>query len=62
MILKKLKAALVAGAKRVRLDINLRDVFAFGGLGMVGHGIAMVSPSAAWIVVGVAVFWLGVRR
>lgn len=41
--------------------IELRDVFVFGGLGMVGWGLYAVYPPAAWIVVGSAFFWIGAR-
>jgi len=40
---------------------DLRDVVTFGGLGMVGYGPSLISPPAAWIVCGTALFWLGVR-
>lgn len=42
--------------------IDLRDGFCFGGLACVAIGLAQVYPPAAWIVVGVALFWLGVKR
>lgn len=45
-----------------RPDIDLRDVFVFGGLAMIGNGVAAIYPPAAWIVCGVALFWLGVRH
>ena len=61
MISRGLKDDLIAGLKRLRPDIDLRDVLVFGGIGMVGYGISMVSPPAAWVVVGLASFWLGVR-
>lgn len=44
-----------------RPDIDLRDVIVFGGIGMVGNGIAALSPPAAWVVCGLMLFWLGVR-
>lgn len=47
--------------KRLRQLVDLRDAFVFGGLGMVGYGLYLVCPPAAWIVCGVALFWLGVR-
>jgi len=45
-----------------RPDVDLRDLCVFGGLAMIGNGIAAVYPPAAWIVCGSALFWLGVRR
>ena len=45
-----------------RPDIDLRDVLVFGGLAMIGNGIAAIYPPAAWIVCGAALFWLGIRR
>jgi hypothetical protein len=41
---------------------DMRDAFVFGGLGLIGYGIAQVYPPAAYIVVGVVLFWLGARR
>jgi hypothetical protein len=40
---------------------DLRDAVAFGGLGMVGYGISMIYPPAAYIVCGAVLFWLGAR-
>lgn len=40
---------------------DLRDTIAFGGLGMVGYGISMIYPPAAYIVCGAVLFWLGAR-
>ena len=44
-----------------RPDVDLRDVLVFGGIAMIGYGIAALSPPAAWIVCGLMLFWLGVR-
>lgn len=41
--------------------LDLRDAVTFGGLGMVGYGISLIYPPAAWIVVGTVLFWLGAR-
>jgi len=46
---------------RIAKAFDLQDLFVFGGLGCVGYGIWQVYPPAAWVVVGVALFWLGVR-
>lgn len=43
-------------------ELELRDVFVFGGLGCAVYGIAQVHQPAAWIVGGATLFWLGVRR
>lgn len=59
MISRGIKDDLIRGIKRIIPD--LRDVFVFGGVGMVGYGISLVSPPAAWVVVGLSFFWLGVR-
>jgi hypothetical protein len=40
---------------------DLRDVIAFGGLGMVTYGINLIYPPAAYIVCGSVLFWLGAR-
>lgn len=41
--------------------LDLRDAVTFGGLGMVGYGISLIYPPAAWIVCGTALFWIGAR-
>ena len=40
---------------------DLRDAFVFGGLALAGIGIGLMHLPAALIVVGAALFWLGVR-
>lgn len=42
--------------------IDLRDVFALGGLSMVGYGAHAIYAPAGWIVVGVVLCWIGMRR
>jgi len=42
--------------------IGLREVFALAGLGMIFHGLWSIDQSAAFIVVGVALFALGIKR
>lgn len=61
MIFRGLKDDMIAGLKRLRSPVDLRDLMVFGGIGMVGYGISLVHPPAAWVVVGVSLFWLGVR-
>lgn len=46
----------------VRAQVDLRDVFCFGGLASVGAGVAQIHVPAALIVVGAVLFWLGVKR
>lgn len=41
---------------------DLRDVFAFTGLGCACYGVAQISVPAAWIVGGATLFWLGLRK
>lgn len=41
--------------------LDIRDAVTFGGLGMVGYGISLIYPPAAWIVCGAVLFWLGAR-
>jgi hypothetical protein len=55
-------AAFHAGAAAFLRQFDLRDAFVFGGLGAVAYGLAQMYPPAAWIVPGVACFWLGVRK
>ena len=45
-----------------RPDVDVRDVIVFGSVAMIGNGIAALSPPAAWIVCGLLLFWIGVRR
>jgi len=42
--------------------IDARDIVCAAGLGFIGYGIGQVSPPAAWSIVGLALFWLSVRR
>jgi hypothetical protein len=41
---------------------DIRDAFAFMGLGFLWYGLAEIFPPIAWIVVGSCLFWLGARR
>lgn len=41
--------------------VDLQDLFVFGGLACVGYGVAQIYAPAAWIVIGAALFWLGVK-
>lgn len=40
---------------------DLRTTVSLGGLGMVGYGLSLIYPPAAYIVCGAALFWLGAR-
>lgn len=42
--------------------VDIRDLFCFGGLAMVGYGTHQIYPPAAWIVVGVVLYWIGIRN
>lgn len=42
--------------------LDVRDALAFGGLGLVGYGLHMIYPPAAFIGIGAALFWLGAGR
>lgn len=57
------KLALFAGrlAGIVTDIVDLRDLFAFAGLGMVCYGVAQIYPPAAWIVGGGMFWWIGAR-
>ena len=54
------------GAARVILaiakTIALRDVFVFGGLGMVFYGLRSIYEPAAWAFCGLIIFLIGMRR
>ena len=41
--------------------LDMRDIFALGGLALACYGIHQIYPPAAAIVGGGALFWLGVR-
>lgn len=43
-------------------NIDLRDVFTFGGLGCAVYGVSGFSVPAAWIVAGTVLFALGVKK
>ncbi len=47
---------------KLKNPFDLRDLFVFSGLGSTGYGLYMVFPPASYILVGVALFWLGIRR
>ncbi len=42
--------------------IDLADVHAYGGAALVGYGLWQVDPPIAFIVVGIFLIYLGVRR
>lgn len=42
--------------------VDMTDVFVFTGLGLVGYGLHQIYAPIAFVVVGAALFWLGVRR
>ena len=59
----KAAAAGIRGAAiKVAAQFDLRDVFAFAGIGCAAYGTAQIYPPAAWIITGVALFWLAVRQ
>ena len=41
---------------------GLRDLFVFGGLASLGYGIWQVHVPAAWMVIGLLIFLIGMRR
>lgn len=47
---------------RVKLDIDLNDVFVFAGLAALTYGIAQMHAPSAWIVAGGVIFLIGLRR
>lgn len=44
-----------------RRSVDQTDLFVFGGLACTACGVAQIYTPAAWIVVGVVLFWLGMR-
>jgi hypothetical protein len=61
MKLKKHLVAAGALASKLGAAIDIRDRFCFGGLAMVGYGAHTIYPPAGWIVVGVVLYWIGIR-
>lgn len=47
--------------KRIAKEIDLRDRFVFSGIAFSSYGAAQIYPPMGWIVLGVSLFWLGVR-
>lgn len=47
--------------KKLADGIGPQELLAFGGLAMIGYGLYLVYPPAAWIVVGAALFYIGAR-
>ena len=41
---------------------DLRDVFVFGGLGLVSAGLHEIYPPAALVIPGALLVWMGMRR
>jgi hypothetical protein len=50
------------GLQTLAREVDLRDVFVFGGLASTVYGVSGFSVPAAWIVAGVVVFALGMAR
>lgn len=50
------------GVVAIAREVDLRDVFVFGGLASAVYGVSGFSVPAAWIVAGVVLFVLGVVR
>jgi hypothetical protein len=53
---------LARGLAMLARSFDLRDAFVFGGLGCAVYGVAGYSVPAAWIVAGVVLFALGVKK
>lgn len=47
---------------RVITEVDARDVHCYGGLLLAGAGAWLYAPGAALIAVGVALFYLALRR
>lgn len=60
--LRALLAAILTRGKGLAGQVELRDVFVFGGLWIGCHGVAMVNEAAAWMLCGLVLFMLGIRR
>lgn len=57
-----MRATIRKALAKLRNLLDLRDGFAFGGLACVAYGVAQIHQPAAWIVTGIALFWLGIKR
>ena len=50
-----IRTALARGIRVLACEIDARDLAFLAGLGMLGYGVALVSPPVAWAVVGAVV-------
>ncbi len=57
-----MRARLKSIAVWMRREVDLRDVFVFGGLLLASAGLWQMYPPLALVVAGAALFWLGVHR
>jgi hypothetical protein len=48
--------------KLIYEQIDLRDVFVFGGLSCMVYGISMISVAAAWITLGLMMAIIGLKK
>ena len=60
--IKKIKTATAAGWSGICLLFDLRDYHVYCGLIMIGYGLHMLHPAAAWAIPGLMLFWLGVKK
>jgi hypothetical protein len=52
--MKLSKASILSGFKKI-----MNAILILSGIGLVGYGAWQIYPPAAYIVVGIAVFWMG---
>jgi hypothetical protein len=45
--------------KYIYQNVDLTDVFVFGGLAALCYGVAQIHAPSAWIVAGASLIWLG---
>lgn len=45
----------------IKRELTIKEYFVFGGLALIGYGIAQIYPPAAWIAIGSALFIMGSR-
>lgn len=55
-------AKFLAGMHKFISAFDLRDVFAFSGLGCAAYGAAQIYVPLGWLLLGSVLLWLGIRR
>lgn len=60
--LASLRAVIGVNVKKVTMRFDERDVVAFTGVAFAIYGGELIFRGAGWLIGGVALYWLAVRR